>query len=110
MNEVIVRFDHVTKRFGSVTALDEVSFSLGLSSIIGLVGANGSGKSTLLRHIVGLYLPDDGSVSTFSCDAAKLTSRRLGRVGYVHQEGKLLEWMTVEQHIRYVAAYYEHWN
>jgi len=43
-------------------------------------------------------------------DAAKLTPKELGRIGYVHQEGELLEWMTVKQLIRYVSAYYEHWN
>jgi ABC-2 type transport system ATP-binding protein len=43
-------------------------------------------------------------------DAAKLTPKELGRIGYVHQEGELLEWMTTKQLIRYVSAYYENWN
>ena len=78
--------------------------------IIGLLGANGSGKSTLLRHMIGLYPPSAGQCVTFGVDAAKLSPAELGRIGYVHQEGELLEWMKVSQLIRYAAAYYPTWN
>jgi ABC-2 type transport system ATP-binding protein len=74
------------------------------------LGANGAGKSTLLRHIIGLYLSDEGECITFGTDARKLGPKELGRIGYVHQEGELLEWMTTKQLVRYVSAYYENWN
>jgi len=75
-----------------------------------LLGANGAGKSTLLRNIIGLYLEDEGACVTFGCEAKKLGPKELGRIGYVHQEGELLDWMTVQQLIRYVSAYYQSWN
>jgi ABC-2 type transport system ATP-binding protein len=78
--------------------------------IIGLLGPNGCGKSTLIRHMIGLYLPTDGTCITFGCDAAKLGPKELSRIGYVHQEGELLDWMNVGQLIRYVSAYYINWN
>jgi ABC-2 type transport system ATP-binding protein len=106
----IVQIYKLSKRFKKVKALDSIDLNIYAGRIIGLLGANGAGKSTLLRHIIGLYLPDAGQCTTFGCDAAKLGPRELARIGYVHQEGELLEWMTVEQLIRYVSAYYESWN
>jgi len=106
----IVQMRNVSKRFGKIQALDNINLDISRGEIIGLLGANGSGKSTLLRHIIGLYLADQGQCITFETDAAKLSPKELGRIGYVHQEGELLEWMTVKQLIRYVSAYYKTWN
>jgi len=106
----IVQLHNICKRFGEIKALDEIDLEIFPGSIIGLLGANGAGKSTLLRHIIGLYLADEGQCTTFGCDAAKLGPRELGRIGYVHQEGELLEWMTTRQLIRYVSTYYPNWN
>ena len=106
----IVQISNLSKKFGKIKALDNVDLDISPGRIIGLLGANGAGKSTLLRHMIGLYLPDQGNCTTFAEDAAKLTPKELGRIGYVHQEGELLEWMTTKQLIRYVCAYYENWN
>lgn len=106
----IVRMTGVHKRFGKIQALDGVDLSIYPGSIIGLLGANGAGKSTLLRHIIGLYLPDRGRCTTFGCEAGKLGPSELGRIGYVHQEGELIDWMKAGQLIRYVSAYYPTWN
>jgi ABC-2 type transport system ATP-binding protein len=108
--EPIVEIKTLTKKFDTVTALNELSLEIHPGRIVGLVGANGGGKSTLLRHIVGLYLPDQGSCLTLGREAARLSPAELGRIGYVHQEGELIDWMTVPQLIRYVAAYYPTWN
>ncbi|MBN2182196.1 MAG: ABC transporter ATP-binding protein [Sedimentisphaerales bacterium] len=106
----IVQIRGLCKKFSKVIALDKADLDIYPGCIVGLLGANGAGKSTLLRHIIGLYLPDSGQCSTFDCEAEKLGPRELGRIGYVHQEGELLEWMKVRQLIRYVAAYYPNWN
>ena len=109
-SEPLVQIDRLTKRFDEITALDEVSLEIGPGRIVGLLGANGGGKSTLLRHMVGLYLPDRGSCRTLGNKTADLAPEDLNRIGYVHQEGALIDWMTVAQLIRYVAAYYPTWN
>jgi ABC-2 type transport system ATP-binding protein len=106
----IVQMRRVCKRFGKTKALDEVDLQIYRGRIIGLLGANGAGKSTLLRHIIGLYLPDEGHCTTFGCEAGKLGPMQLARIGYVHQEGELLDWMTVEQLVRYVSTYYPTWS
>lgn len=106
----IITLNGVTKTFGKTTALDNVDLTVTRGHIVGLLGANGCGKSTLMRHIIGLYLPTTGSCTTFDCDAGKLGPQQLARIGYVHQEGQLMDWMTTRQHIDYVAAYYDNWN
>jgi ABC-2 type transport system ATP-binding protein len=106
----ICQLNNVSKWFGRTKALDGVDLCIHSGSIIGLVGSNGAGKSTLLRHIIGLYLPDEGTCTTLDIEAKKLSPKELARIGYVHQEGELLEWMNVGQLIRYVSAYYETWN
>ncbi len=106
----LIQVDKLIKRFGDTIALDEVTLEVGAGRIVGLLGANGGGKSTLLRHIVGLYLPDRGDCRTFGTKTAELSPEDLSRIGYVHQEGSLIDWMTAPQLIRYVAAYYPTWN
>ncbi len=111
MNESpIIEVRNLSKQFKETKALDNINLDILPGRIIGLLGANGGGKSTLLRHLIGLYLPSDGSCRTFGCEARDLGAEEMSRIGYVHQEGELLGWMTVEQLIRYVAAYYPSWN
>lgn len=59
----MIEVNHLTKRFGSVTALDDISFQVESGSIFGLVGSNGAGKSTFLRTASGVYKPDMGWVA-----------------------------------------------
>ena len=107
---IMVKIRGLSKRFGRTQALDGVDLDIERGRIIGLLGANGAGKSTLLRHIIGLYLPDSGSCTTLGCDAGRLAPAELARIGYVHQEGELIDWMTAAQLIRYVSVYYPNWN
>ena len=108
--EPIIRVEGLSKQFLDVQALKDVSLQIRPGRIVGLVGANGGGKSTLLRTIVGLYLPDRGSCTTFGRVSGELSPQEMARIGYVHQEGDLIDWMTVDQMIRYVASYYPDWN
>ncbi len=109
-SEEIIQVNGLTKKFGKVTALDNISTTVGRGRIVGLLGANGAGKSTLLRHIIGFYLPTSGKCTAFGTDCGKLTPNELAKIGYVHQNGELVEWMKVKQLINYVKAYYDTWN
>jgi ABC-2 type transport system ATP-binding protein len=106
----VVEMEKVTKRFGSTTALNQVDLSLAPGHIVGLLGTNGSGKTTMLRHMVGIYLPDAGQCQTLGCVAERLAPAQMARIGYVDQEGELLEWQTVRQLVAFVRAYYDNWN
>ena len=101
---------NLTKTFGDVTALDNVSVSVPGPAVVGLIGRNGSGKTTLLRHVIGLYLPTSGHCTTLGCPSDKLGSDELSRIGVVHQENRFLEWMKVKQQLRYVSSFYKRWD
>ena len=96
--------DHVTKRFGDVVALDDVSLALGGAEVLALVGPSGCGKSTLLRAIAGLHPVDGGTISLGGnvVDDGRTTlppERR--RVGLVFQEHSLFPHLTVAGNVAF---------
>lgn len=108
--ETVFETRGLIKTFGTVTALDRVDLGLRRPSIVGLLGKNGSGKTTLIQHVMGLALPDQGSVITLDRPSSRLGHDELIHIGYVPQEIRLLDWMTVEQHLRYVSCFYPNWD
>ena len=62
MSEVLLECRDLTKKYGGLTALDHISFSVGSGKMIGLLGPNGSGKTTFIKLLTGLLQPDDGSI------------------------------------------------
>jgi ABC-type multidrug transport system ATPase subunit len=101
---------HLTKSFGSVRALDDVTLGIPRGSVVGLVGKNGSGKTTLLRHLVGFYLPSAGDAVTLGRPSAELGAGELARIGFAQQEPRFIDWMSVGHHVRYVASFYPRWD
>ena len=102
LNEVL-RADNVTKRYGSVAALDGVSLAVNRTECVVLVGESGSGKTTLLRCFNRLVDPDSGRVLIDGVDAARLDPIPLRRrTGYVPQDGGLLPHWRVERNVELV--------
>lgn len=108
--EFVFETKGLTKRFDEVVALDGIDLKVRRPSIVGLLGKNGSGKTTLMHHLMGLQLPTEGAVSTLGRPSAELGHDALSRIGYVPQEIRLLDWMTVEQHLHYVSCFYPEWD
>ena len=96
----VIEANGLTKKFGQVTALDGIDLKVRGPSIIGLLGKNGSGKTTFIRQLMGLYLPSEGSIRTLGKSSEKLDHDDLIHIGYVPQEIRLLDWMTVGQHLK----------
>lgn len=92
----------LTKRFGSVVALDQCTLDIRPGEVLGLVGHNGSGKSTLLRLAAGLLRPTSGSVAIAGYPAGSRAARRL--VAFVPDEPAGLEELTIAEHVSLVAA------
>ena len=63
-----VKVEHLTKRFGTVTAVDDISFEIARGSCVGLLGGNGAGKTTTIAMIMGLLLPTSGRVAVLGED------------------------------------------
>lgn len=83
-----IEFRDVTVRYGAVTALEHVSFSITRGGFWGVIGPNGSGKSTLVRAVVGLVRPESGEVRVFGTAPENLGAQR-ARLGYVPQYAAL---------------------
>jgi ABC-2 type transport system ATP-binding protein len=96
----------LVKRFGSVTAVDDVCFEVGEGQVVGLLGPNGAGKTTTLHMLLGLVTPDGGSVRLFGADLGSNRLQALSLVnfaaGYVHLPGAL----TVEECLVVFASMY----
>jgi len=88
----VVRISQVTRTFGSVTAVDDLSLTVPQGSIYGFIGPNGSGKTTTMRMIVNIFYPDRGEIRLFG-DGRPETSRDL--VGYLPEERGLYQRMSV---------------
>ncbi|MBI4674677.1 MAG: ATP-binding cassette domain-containing protein [Chloroflexi bacterium] len=96
----IVSFQHVSKTFGSKTAVNDLSFTVERGEIFGLLGPNGAGKTTTLRMLLGLLAPDDGDVHVFG---GALDERKKDRIGYMPEERGLYSQMRVWDCLVYLA-------
>jgi ABC-2 type transport system ATP-binding protein len=88
-----VQIADVTKTFGTVTAVDNLSLTIPQGSVYGFIGPNGSGKSTTMRMIVNIFYPDRGSIRVFGEDRRGVRSER---IGYLPEERGLYRQMTVQ--------------
>lgn len=96
MNAVEIR--NVTKSFGRVTAVDDLSLDVPQGSVYGFIGPNGSGKTTTLRMIMNIYYPDSGCIRVFG---EQLHGASTDRIGYMPEERGLYKRMKVRDVLRF---------
>lgn len=104
MSTAAVTFSSVIKRFGSVTALDGVSFSIQTGEVVALLGPNGAGKSTAVSLMLGLRDPDAGTVQILDGPAEQAV--RAGRVGAMLQSSGLPPGLQARELVDFVRALY----
>ncbi|QCI67327.1 ABC transporter ATP-binding protein [Phreatobacter stygius] len=83
MTAPLLEISGVTKRFGGLTALSDVSFSIRQGEIVGLIGPNGAGKTTLFSNLVGLHRPTAGSIRLDGTEMVGLKPHRIAAAGMV---------------------------
>ncbi len=101
-----IRLAGVTKRYGTHTALDRVSFEVPAGCVFALLGENGAGKTTAIRIMLGLTEPDAGFAEVAGCDTRGRQLDALRRIGYVPERPTLYEWMTVAEIGWFTAGFY----
>ena len=94
----------LTKRYGTLTALDEVSFEVGRGELFGLIGPDGAGKTTLFRLLATLVAPDGGTASVDGLDIVDDYKRIRERVGYMPGRFSLYPDLSVGENLAFFAA------
>lgn len=102
----VIKVRDLTRRFGSFTAVDSLSFSVRRGEIFGLLGANGAGKSTTFRMLCGLLPPSAGQLSVAGVDLRTAAAQARARIGYMSQRFALYEVLSCEQNLRFFARAY----
>lgn len=106
MNNAVIRAERLTKRFGAVTAVRDVSFEVPRAGIFGLLGPNGSGKSTITRMLCGVLRPSEGTGSVLGVDIRRDPEAIKPRIGYMSQKFSLYPDLSVTENIRFYARVY----
>jgi ABC-2 type transport system ATP-binding protein len=97
----IVRAENLTRRFGTLTAVDHVNLDIAEGEIFGLVGPDGAGKTTTIRLLCGLMDPTEGSISVCGHDVAKELDAVKDQIGYMAQRFGLYQDLTVDENMSF---------
>ena len=98
-----IRIEHLTKRYGQQTAVDDLSFRVSAGEVLGFLGPNGAGKTTTMRMICGLIAPHAGSIHVAGHDVATDADAVRRAIGYLPESNPLYEDMPVLDLLRFTA-------
>lgn len=103
----IIEVEEISKKFGSLVAVDKVSFNVKEGEIFGFLGPNGAGKTTTISMLCTLLKPTEGKASVNGYDVVKQRADVRRSIGLVFQESTLDEYLTAEQNLRFHAYAYK---
>jgi ABC-2 type transport system ATP-binding protein len=104
---VVIDVLNLVKRYGDITAVDDISFKVNKGETFGMLGPNGAGKTTTVEIIEGLRQADSGRVSVLDMDVAKVPSRVKQKIGIQLQAPSLLPLVTVQEILVLFSSFYE---
>jgi ABC-2 type transport system ATP-binding protein len=102
----VVEVQELVKRFGAMTAVDHVSFTIHAGEIFGILGPNGSGKTTTIRMLCGLLRPTEGRAIVAGADVTHEPDQVKARIGYMSQAFGLYRDLTVDENLAFYGGVY----
>lgn len=106
-DRAVIHVQGLSRNFGKLKAVDDVSLSVSRGEIFGILGPNGAGKSTLVRMLCGLLDPTRGRATVAGFDVAREPDRVKRAIGYMTQRFSLYEDLTIEENVRFYAGLYQ---
>ena len=103
-SDVLIKFEHVSKKYGAVHALRDVSFEIKEGEIVGFLGPNGAGKTTAMRILSGFFPPTSGRVFVRGVAMAEHPQKAKRAIGYLPETVSLYPDMRVAEYLRFVAT------
>ena len=100
----MIRVEHLSRRYGDFTAVDDVSFEIPRGEVVGLLGHNGAGKTTIMKMITGFLEPTDGVIRVDDLEVGRDTRAIQARIGYLPENCPVWPEMTVIDYLDYQAA------
>jgi ABC-2 type transport system ATP-binding protein len=107
MANPVLEFKNVSKTFGKLTAVKDLSFVVRPGEIYGLIGPNGSGKTTTLKMIAGLYRPTEGAVFIQGNDVVEASARAKEHIGYIPDEPNAYDRLTGREFLQFVGELFD---
>jgi len=105
-NEIVIKTDKLTKKFGDFIAANELTFEIYRGEIFGFLGANGAGKTTAMKMLIGISKPSSGDANIAGFDVYKDTENIKRSIGYMSQKFSLYEDLTVKENISLFGGIY----
>lgn len=102
----MLTLNHVTKRYGRFTAVDDLSFEVKAGEIFGFLGPNGAGKTTTMKMITGLVRPTSGQILVGGLDVVKAPVETKAQVGYIPDRPYLHDRLTALEYLYFIAGLY----
>ncbi len=102
-----IEVTHLTKRYGTILAVDDISFTVPAGSTVGLLGGNGAGKTTTIAMLLGILVPTAGRITVLGHDMARDRFRALARMNFSSPYVSLPQRLTVRQNLRVYGHLYD---
>lgn len=106
MNNIVIKTENLTKRFGDFIAANAITFEVYQGEIFGFLGANGAGKTTAMRMLCGLSIPSSGSATIAGYDVYKQSESIKRNIGYMSQKFSLYDDLTILENIEFFGGIY----
>jgi ABC-2 type transport system ATP-binding protein len=110
MTSPVIETHGLTRRFGALEAVADLTLQVPPGSVYALLGPNGAGKTTTIRMLMNIVEPTAGRAAVLGQPASRLGPQEFRRIGHVSENQELPSWMTVRQLIDYYAPFYPTWD